>query len=141
LTSPRADGFCVGSAASVPSQGDAYNVYMIRVINPGQTLAQRTDYFLNSLAPGVSNHTTYGMDYLATIHAMGGASLRLLAADSNCSMIKNCGPTVNDGNTCLAPIILANIDQTGAALDPTFNFTTAYNGQWILISVKSVTTP
>jgi hypothetical protein len=140
LTSPRADGFCVGSAASVPSTGDAYNVYMIRVINPGATAAQRTDYFLNSLAPGVSNHTTYGMDYMATIKAMGGASIRLVAADSNCSMIKNCGPIVNDGNSCPQPIILQNIDPDGAALNTTFSFTTIYNGQWILITVKSVTT-
>jgi hypothetical protein len=140
-TSPRADGWCVGSAASVPSQNDAYNVYMIRVINPGATLAQRTDYFLNSLAPGVSNHTTYGMDYMAKIQAMGGATIRLLAADSNCSMIKNCGPAVNDGNTCANPIIIANVDPAGAALNPTFPFTTIYNGQWVLITVTSVTSP
>jgi hypothetical protein len=139
--SPRADGFCTGSAASVPSTGDAYNVYMIRVINPGATAAQRIDYFLNSLAPGVSNHTTYGMDYMAQIKAMGGASIRLVAADSNCSMIKNCGPTVNDGNSCTAPIIIQNVDPVGAAVNPTFSFTTIYNGQWVLITVKGVTSP
>lgn len=149
--SPRANGFAIGG---IPTNGDAYNVYMIRVTNPGATT--RTDYFLNSLqaappagsglpgagqqGPGVSNHTTYGMDYTATIQAQGGATLRLVAADSNCQMIKNCGPMVNDGSVCSAPITIANPDPDGATSTnhATFNFTTPYNGQWVLITVKSV---
>ena len=129
--SPKADGFCTGGT---PTNGDAYNVYMVRVDSPKQ------DYFLNSMQPpGVSNHTTYGMDYVAKIQAKGGAKLRLVAADSNCSMIKNCGPTENSGNVCAAPIILQNMDPKATAKNPTFDFTKAFNGQWIVMVVTDVT--
>jgi hypothetical protein len=132
-TSPKMDGFCVGGT---PTGADAYNVYMVRVSNPKQ------DYFLNSLQdPGVSNHTTYGMDYTAKIKANGGATVRLVAADSNCSMIKNCGPTVNNGSVCAAPIVLTGIEPRAIEKNPGFNFTTPYNGQWIVMVVTEVTTP
>jgi hypothetical protein len=79
---------------------------------------------------------------MAAIKAQGGATIRLVAADSNCSMIKNCGPTQNDGNTCAAPIILAGVEPEAISLNPTFDFTTkAYNGQWVVMTVKSVTSP
>jgi hypothetical protein len=137
LFSPHADGFITGG---VPTPASAYDVKMIRVTNPGSST--HTDYFLNSLqGPGVSNHTTYGMDYTAAIHAKGGATIRLVSSDPNCSQIKNCGPTVNDGNSCLMPIVLSNIDPIARAHNPTFNFNTAYNGQWIAIVVTDVTTP
>jgi hypothetical protein len=145
-TSPAADGFCIGGT---PTNADAYNVYMLQVTNPNGGAV--TKYYLNSLqqadtkgdraGPGVSNHTTYGIDYTAQIKAMGGASIRTVAADSNCSMIKNCGPVVNDGNTCAGAIILNNIEPTAVAANPTFSFTTGYNGQWIVMTVKSVTSP
>jgi hypothetical protein len=129
--SPKADGFCVGGT---PTNGDAYNVYMVRVDSPKQ------DYFLNSMQPpGVSNHTTYGLDYTAKIQAKGGAKLRLVAADSNCSMIKNCGPQENSGNVCSAPIILQNMDPKAVSLNPSFDFTKAYNGQWLVMVVTDVT--
>jgi hypothetical protein len=52
--SPRATGF---ATAGTPTTTDGYNVYMIRVMNPGAS--PPSDYFLNSLQPpGVSNHTT-----------------------------------------------------------------------------------
>jgi hypothetical protein len=53
-------------------------------------------------------------------------------------MIKNCGPNPS-GATCLAPIILSNIEPTAVSKNPSFNFNTAYNGQWIVLTVKSVT--
>ena len=135
LASPAANGFCVGGT---PTNADAYNVYLIKVTSGGVV----TNYFLNSLqAPGVSNHTTYGIDYTAVIKAAGGSTVRLLAADSNCSMIKNCGPIQNDGTVCNGPIVLGNIEPTARTLNPTFNFTTAYNGQWIVMTVKGVTSP
>jgi hypothetical protein len=116
---------------------------MLRVTDtPGATAR---DYFLNSLdPPGVENHTTYGIDYMTPASGnlaftfKGGASVRIVAADSNCSMIKNCGPTVN-GSTCMAPIILQNIEPTAVSKNPSFDFTKAYNGQWIVLTVKSVT--
>jgi hypothetical protein len=141
LTSPKANGFCEGGT---PTHGDAYNVYMIRVGTP------KKDYFLNSLqTPGVSNHTTYGIDYTATIQANGGSDVRLVAADSNCSMIKNCGPTVNDGSVCAQPIVLASVDPgAGKSADnmfKTYDFTKNYpetghkDGQWVSIVVTAVT--
>jgi hypothetical protein len=129
--SPKADGFCVGGT---PSNGDAYNVYLLRVNNP------KKDYFLNSIQPpGVSNHTTYGIDYTAKIQANGGSMLRLVAADKNCSMIRNCGPQENSGNVCSAPIVLQNVDPVAVSKNPTFNFTQAYDGQWVVMVVTDVT--
>jgi hypothetical protein len=139
LTSPKGDGWHQGGA---PATNNAYNVYLLRVTDPG---GSPRDYFLNSLdPPGVENHTTYGIDYMTpssgtmAFTAKGGASVRIVAADSNCSMIKNCGPTVN-GSTCMAPIILQNIEPTAVSKNTSFNFNTAYNGQWIVLTVKSVT--
>ena len=136
LTSPAANGFAVGGT---PNTSNNYGVYMLRVTNPDMT---KTDYFLNSLIPpGVSNHTTYGVDYTATIQAQGGATVRIVAADSNCSQIKNCGPTQNDGSVCMAPIVLTNVEPTAIAANPGFSFTSAFNGQWLVMTLKSVTSP
>ncbi|HEY7372757.1 MAG TPA: hypothetical protein VIF57_11395 [Polyangia bacterium] len=137
LLSPQANGFSVGGS---PTQANAYGVYMLRVTNPGATTS--TDYFLNSLTPpGVSNHTTYGVDYTATIQAQGGATVRLVASDGNCSQIKNCGPMENDGNTCIAPIVLPNVEPTSVALNPSFNFSVPFNGQWLVMTLKGVSSP
>ena len=146
-SSPTLNGwrYPAGTTNPTPSNTNAYNVYMLRVVNPGSTAHQ--DYMLNSLdGPGTENHTTYGMDYTTpaagaagALVVKGTAKITLVAADSNCSMIKNCGPTQNDGNTCAAPIILQNVETTAKTLNPNFNFTTAYNGQWIVMTVKSVT--
>jgi hypothetical protein len=53
-------------------------------------------------------------------------------------MIKNCGPTENDGSKCTAPIILQNMDAKAVSLNPTFDFTKAYNGQWVVFVVTDV---
>jgi hypothetical protein len=135
--SPQANGFSVGGT---PTQANAYGVYLLRVTNPGATTS--TDYFLNSLTPpGVSNHTTYGVDYTATIQAQGGATIRLVASDGNCSQIKNCGPIENDGNTCSTPITLSNVEASSVASNPGFNFSVPFNGQWLVLTLKSVTSP
>jgi hypothetical protein len=137
LASPMANGFATGGT---PTTADSYEVFMLRVTNPGS--ATHTDYFLNSLAPpGVSNHTTYGIDYTAQIQAQGGATIRLVASDSNCSAIKNCGPTQNAGDVCAAPIVLANVEPTVISMNPTISFTVPYNGEWIALTVKNVTSP
>lgn len=135
-TSPKADGFATNGS---PTQGNAYSIYLLRVTNPGGT---KTDYFLNSLVgPGVSDHTTYGVDYVAKIKAEGGATIRLVAADPNCSMIKNCGPTPNSGAQCAAPVLPTNIEPTVVSANPTFDFTKPFNGQWLSLAVTNVTTP
>ena len=129
LGSPAANGFATGG---MPSTVNAYGVYMVRVSNPPQ------DYFLNSVAPpGVSNHTTYGVDYAAQIRATGGSTVRLVASDSNCSEIRNCGPSF-DGTTCKAPIVLVPT-ASAAQKNPTFDFNTAYDGQWLTLTVTNVT--
>jgi hypothetical protein len=139
-SSPNLDGWRVGGS---PASGNAYNVYMLRVTNPGATTS--TTYYLNSLdPPGVENHTTYGLNYMTptsgalAFTAQGGAMVRIVAADSNCSMIKNCGPNVS-GSTCLAPITIQNVEPTSVAKNASFNFNTPYNGQWIVLTVKGVT--
>lgn len=145
LTSPRADGWIVGGT---PTTADNYNVYMIRVTNPNAPTAAPVNYYMNSLQnPGRSNHTTYGIDYLTGTRAgtefkvMGGSTLRLVAGDSNCDMIKNCGPIENNGTVCSGPIVMTNIEPDVLRLNPNFNFTTPYNGQWLAITVKNVTSP
>lgn len=136
LTSPKADGFTVGGT---PTGADAYSVYLIRVTNPD---GAKKDYFLNSLVgPGVSDHTTYGMDYTASIQAQGGATIRLVAADPNCSMIKNCGPMEDQAGLCAAPIVLQNIDPVARSSNPSFDFNRPYNGQWVSLVVTRVTSP
>lgn len=134
--SPAADGFSTGGT---PTSLDFYGVYMLRVTNPGSTT--HTDYFLNSLVPpGVSNHTTYGIDYTAEIQAQGGATVRIVASDANCSMIKNCGP-VPSTTECSTPIVPSNIEPTARAANPNFDFDAPFNGQWAVMTVKSVTSP
>jgi hypothetical protein len=129
--SPKADGFCVGGK---PNGGDFYNVYMLRTSSPKQ------DYFFNSLQPpGVSNHTTYGIDYTAKVKANGGSMIRMIAADRNCSMIRNCGPQENSGNVCAAPIVVQNMDPVAVSKNPSFDFTKAFDGQWVVMVVTDVT--
>ena len=87
---------------------DAYNVYILRVTNPRRHRHQdrlstrsRRPTKGDRAGPGVSNHTTYGIDY--TAHDQGAWAAPPSAwspPTPNCSMIKNCGPTQNDGNTC-----------------------------------------
>jgi len=132
------DGWRVGG---VPATNNAYNVYMLRVTNPGSTT--KVDYFLNSLdPPGVENHTTYGINYMTPATGnlaftfQGGATVRIVAADSNCSMIKNCGPSPTG---CAAPIVIQSVEPVAMTKNASFNFTTAYNGQWVTVAVKSVT--
>ena len=140
-TSPNMDGWRMGGT---PAAGNDYNVYMLRVTNPGSTTS--TSYYLNSLdPPGVQNHTVYGLNYTTppagqatAFTAQGGATVRMVAADSNCSMIKNCGPNP-PGNACPSPITIQNVEPTSVTKNASFNFNTAYNGQWIVLTVKNVT--
>lgn len=82
----------------------------------------------------MSDHTTYGVDYVAKIEAEGGATIRLVAAAPNCSMIESCGPTRNAGSQCAAPVLPTNIE-------PTVDFSKPLNGQWLSLAVTNVTTP
>ncbi|HMI89168.1 MAG TPA: hypothetical protein VK550_34050 [Polyangiaceae bacterium] len=61
----------------------------------------------------------------------------LVASDSNCSEIRNCGPSY-DGISCAAPIVLL---PTASAVqkNPSFDFNMPYNGQWLVMTVTDVT--
>jgi hypothetical protein len=94
-----ADGFRAGGRPD--NQSNGYSAYMIRTTSPAQ------DYFLNSIAVAGDNrvrHSTFPIDYEATIRVEGGSSVRLVVADPNCSAIKNCADPDN-GSQCIPQII------------------------------------
>lgn len=137
LLSPMANGFATGGT---PITSNAYNVYMIRVTNPGSPT--HTDYFLNSLIPpGAAIHANYGVDYTANIRARGGATIRLVASDPNCTEVKNCGSVLVSDSVCDAPIVISNIEPAARSNNPSFDFNTPYNGQWAVMVVSSVSSP
>jgi hypothetical protein len=132
---PGLDGLYRGGK---PTTQDGYSSFLLRIT--GYEGGLTTDYYLNSLQPpGVSNHTTYGVDYSFVISVEGQSIVRLVAADFNCSEIANCGPHQNYGSICAAPVVVQNIEPSAQALNPGFNFTTPYNGQWLVITATDVT--
>jgi hypothetical protein len=51
-------------------------------------------------------------------------------------MIKNCGPVKSIN--CLQPVVPQNVDPVARALNPSFDFNRAFNGQWISLVVSDV---
>jgi hypothetical protein len=82
----------------------------------------------------------YGIDYQQRIQVQGGSTVRLVAADPDCQQTKNCDGTEVSA-TCGAPIRPQNIEVTAITRNPSFNFQNDYNGQWLVMTVKSVTSP
>jgi hypothetical protein len=121
----QVEGFCGGPNAT-PAEAGAYNVYMIQVKNSGGT----SRYFLNALNQN-EEHDAYPIDYEATIDIEGGAEIQLVAADENCTAIKNCA---NDGSNDLTcnPITLPDLADHPEIVQP-------YNGQFIVLDVVNVT--
>ena len=131
--SPAANGFRTGGTTT----GEGRNVFMIRVTNPGA--AANTDYFLNSLQPPATGENfVLGVDYVAAIEAEGGARIRLVAAAPDCHQTKNCD-RLSDSGTCTTPVVIHGIEATALSRNPTFNFSNPYNGEWLVMSVRSVT--
>jgi len=125
----KTDGWYVGGQ---PAQNNNYNVYMFSVSSPKQ------DYWLNALGnqmPTVPEaHFSYPIDYTVTVPVSGGAMIRMLADDSNCSAIKNCDSTSHDasgGAGICNPITVPNLTTTPNIAQP-------YNGQFIVMNVVSV---
>lgn len=121
-----ADGLYVGGRPI--NAVNAYSTYVIRTSSPAQ------DYFLNSIS--VANdtrirHSTFPLDYEATLRAEGGSSVRLVVADPNCSAIKNCADP-DDGTVC-TPQISGNLP--GALGD---SFDQPYDGQFLALDVLDV---
>jgi hypothetical protein len=82
------DGFYSGGT---PVNSGAYNVYMLGVSDPPTPGV----YYLNAVNFN-EGHFDYPMDYTVTIPIAAGARVRFLAADANCSAIKNCDPSSRD---------------------------------------------
>ncbi len=129
-------GWYVGGA---PQTSGNYNVYMMWVSAPAPTpttgLAGQY-FFLNNINK-TEAHNSYPIDYTVTFQVNGGAMVRFMADDSNCSAIKNCATssadTVPGGGGHCDPITLPNVVSTpaGAVTQP-------YNGQFIILSVVSI---
>lgn len=92
--------FYVGGAPDPlkKNNGNAYNVYQISVSDPKQ------DHFLNRdtadhLGSGYNpSHTTFKVDYLASIKARGGATISVITDDlAGSGMINNADKNVVDG--------------------------------------------
>jgi hypothetical protein len=128
------DGWYVGG---LPRNSGSYNVYMLGVSSPQQV------YYLNGIGnsqPAIAEfHYSYLIDYSATFPVQGGAKVRFLADDSNCSAIKNCGTAgSNDAAGICVGIVIPNlvatppIDQRG---------TQGYSGQFVVMTITSVSPP
>jgi len=129
-------GWYVGGA---PNQSGNYNVYMLWVSAPSPTPTtglQGQYFFLNNINK-TEAHFSYPIDYTVTFQVNGGAMVRFLADDSNCSAIKNCAvgsiDTVPGGGGVCNPITLPNMVTTAAGA-----VTQPYNGQFIVLSVLDV---
>lgn len=126
----QTNGFYVGGAPQTGT-GD-YNIYALRVDNP------KKDYFLNAIGnTSFNRHQSFVVDYEGSIKVVGGSKVQLLAQDTNCTAIRNCTDPP-DNNQCtssgvsnLAPEITQKIGGNGSA----------YNGQFVGITVLDVTSP
>jgi hypothetical protein len=138
----KTDGWYVDGT---PSQSGNYNVYMLGVSSPAHV------YYLNALGnsnPKIAEaHFSYLIDYVATFPVQGGAMVRFLADDSNCSAIKNCDAASTDGSGGTGhcnPITVPNVTAMPPATGETFvpatalPFSQPYNGQFVVMTIQSV---
>ena len=124
------NGFYVGGAPQTGT-GD-YNIYAMRVTEP------KKDYFLNAVGnTSYNRHQSFVIDYTGSIKVVGGSTVTMIAQDTNCTTIRNCTDPP-DNNQCMStgvpnldPVITQKIGGNGSA----------YNGQFIGMTVTSVTSP
>ena len=117
------DGFYSGGAPV----SDNGTIYLVRVTSPAR------DYFLNSLLQtGGMQTQSFLVDYRAVIRAEGGTTVRLVSADGDCTILKNCGRNTNQ-NGCIA-VTVANLSP-GIADDLVVQ---PFNGQFIGMVVEAV---
>ncbi|HEX6766474.1 MAG TPA: hypothetical protein VF103_13370 [Polyangiaceae bacterium] len=116
-----ADGLYLGGA---PVSSPA-SVYLVRVASPAR------DYFLNSISPPSMSSVAPPsvIDYRATIRVEGGTSVRLMHADSDCTILRNCGSPTS--STECNPVTVPNLVRGGISQP--------YDGQFVLLVVDSVT--
>jgi hypothetical protein len=110
--------FYIGGTANVST----YNVYRMRVLDAaGMQITPTGRYYFNAFPQGTGfeSHRTLKISYTHTIEVVGGGSIELQSADSNCRAIDNCGDgtgvtdgacnqvrtlAIVSGNTDMAPI-------------------------------------
>jgi hypothetical protein len=117
------EGFCGGPNAA-PAEPGAYNVYMIEVANTSGTVR----YFLNAIDEPEA-HSSHPIDDEVTIDIEGGAPIRLVAADENCTAIANCSDA-NQAEQVCDPVILDLSDHPEIAQP--------YDGQFVVLDVLNV---
>jgi hypothetical protein len=79
-------------------------IYLVRVSSPAR------DYYLNSISPPSmsSIRPPTVVDFRAVIRVEGSSSVRLVSADSNCSVLRNCGATMSTMEC--NPVSVANLE-------------------------------
>jgi hypothetical protein len=88
-------------------------------------------YFLNAI-DCLEGHAVYPLDYTVTLPIDGGATIRFLQSDPNCSMVKNCDAESVEGSSGAGvcnPVVVP--DLTGLARP--------FDGQFIVLDVVSAT--
>lgn len=116
-----------------------YSTYELHVTP--QVAGEANDYFLNS-RPNTENHSSWALNYSATIAVPGGGMIDFRVYDSDCRQMKNCGPD-GGGNTCRAP---RSLDLSGTEPKPPATFMQPFvggapqnaTGQWVYIDVTKV---
>jgi hypothetical protein len=115
-----------------------YNTYELHVTP--KVAGAPNDYFLNARDGSGEDHSSWALNYMASIKVPGGGTLTFRSFDSNCRQIMNCGPG-GGSNMCRAP---RTLDLTGSVPPPPGNFVqppkNAQNatGQWVFIDVTDV---
>jgi hypothetical protein len=121
-----------------------WNSYELHV-SPSTGDASGDVYYFNGSdvegGDACEKESTYLVKYDASFKAKGGGSLKFKLHDQNCSGLQNCGPN-NFPATCAPRTV--DLAGMGAALpagiaQPPSNM--QWKPQWLLIAVKSITSP
>lgn len=113
-----------------PDPSNARDVFMIRVGAPAH------DYFLNSIATESDTRLRYSVfpvDYTAKIRVQGGTTVRLVAADSNCGISRNCADSGPEYEC--RPLSAANLEPK---LAQQIGKQQPYDGQFLGIVVTDI---
>jgi hypothetical protein len=148
LAAPTTGLFATGGAQQPVTNGGDYNTYQLTV-TPAVTGVTSNTYYLNSVIASenphtnaTTQHTTFPIDYTATIKVMGGGTVTFTSFDSNCALVQNCGPGVTqNNNTCGTPVQVSLAGAMPAApttfMQP-FQAPTGSFGQWLFFDVTAV---
>jgi len=122
-TNTHNNTFYIGGTATVST----YNVYRMRVLDAaGMQITPMGRYYFNAFPSGGGweSHRTFKISYSHTIEVVGGGSIELQSADSNCRAIDNCGDgqAVTDG-ACnmvrtLTQVSMGAMPMTGVDMAP-----------------------